>query len=84
MKKFFLFKGNKIIFVIILILMILSHIIFPVTFKYNTGENLVTKQREADEREKHLKSILDAIRAHNNKYVQFYLATERNIANRKE
>ena len=83
MKKFFLFKENKIIFVIILILMILSHIIFPVTFKYNTGENLVTKQRESDEREKHLKSILDAIRAHNNKYVQFYLATERNIANRK-
>ena len=81
MKKFFLFKENKIIFIMILVTF--SHIMFPLNFKYNTGENLVTKKREADEKERHLKSVLDAIRGHNNKYVQFFLATERNIANRK-
>ena len=81
MKKFFLFKKNKMIFIMILVTF--SHIMFPLNFKYNTGENLVTKKREADEKERHLKSVLDAIRGHNNKYVQFFLATERNIANRK-
>jgi ankyrin repeat-containing domain protein len=80
-KKFFLFKGNKAVFAIILTMF--SHAVFPVTFKYNNGENLVTKKREEDEKEKQLKSVLDAIRRHNNKYVQFYLATEKNVANRK-
>ena len=43
MINFFLFKGNKIIFVIILLLF--SQMIFPITFKYNTGENLVIKKK---------------------------------------
>lgn len=81
MINFFLFKGNKIIFVIILLLF--SQMIFPITFKYNTGENLVIKKKEEDAREKQIKLLFEAIRKHNNKYVQFYLATEKNVANRK-
>ncbi len=81
MNKFFLFKNFKII--AIMFFVFFYQILFPVTFKYNNGENLVTKKREADEKEKQLKSVLDAIRRHNNKYVQFYLATEKNVANRK-
>ena len=81
MINFFLFKGNKIIFVIILLLF--SQMIFPITFKYNTGENLVIKKREEDAKEKQIKLLFEAIRKHNNKYVQFYLATEKNIATRK-
>ena len=81
MINFFLFKGNKIIFVIILLLF--SQMIFPITFKYNTGENLVIKKKEEDAREKQIKLLFEAIRKHNNKYVQFYLATEKNIATRK-
>ena len=57
--------------------------IFPITFKYNTGENLVIKKREEDAKEKQIKLLFEAIRKHNNKYVQFYLATEKNIATRK-
>ena len=65
MNKFFLFKNFKII--VIMFFVFFYQILFPVTFKYNNGENLVTKKREADEKEKQLKSVLDAIRRHNNK-----------------
>ena len=81
MSKFFLFKRNKMILGIILLLF--SQIMFPITFKYDTGENLVTKKKEEDTKERQIKSLLDAIRKHNNKYVQFYLAIEKNIKNRK-
>lgn len=81
MSKFFLFKRNKMILGIILLLF--SQIMFPITFKYDTGENLVTKKKEEDTKERQIKSLLDAIRKHNNKYVQFYLAIEKNINNRK-
>lgn len=82
MSKFFLFKKNKTIFVMILLLF--SRTIFSITFKYDTGENLVTKKKEEDAKEKQIKAILNAIRNHNNKYVQFYLATKKNIKSRKE
>lgn len=82
MKKFFLFKGNKIFFIMISLLF--TQAIFPITFKYDTGENLVTKKKEEDAKEKRIKSVLNAIRRHNNKYVQFYLAIEKNIKNRKK
>ena len=78
-KKFFLFKGNKIFFIMISLLF--TQAIFPITFKYDTGENLVTKKKEEDAKEKRIKSVLNAIRRHNNKYVQFYLAIEKNIKN---
>ncbi len=81
MSKFFLFKRNKMILSIVLLLF--SQIMFPITFKYDTGENLVTKKKEEDTKERQIKSLLDAIRKHNNKYVQFYLAIEKNIKNRK-
>ena len=79
-KKFFLSKGNKIFFIMISLLF--TQAIFPITFKYDTGENLVTKKKEEDAKEKRIKSVLNAIRRHNNKYVQFYLAIEKNIKNR--
>ena len=66
-----------------IILLLFSQIMFPITFKYDTGENLVTKKKEEDTKERQIKSLLDAIRKHNNKYVQFYLAIEKNINNRK-
>ena len=66
-----------------IILLLFSQIMFPITFQYDTGENLVTKKKEEDTKERQIKSLLDAIRKHNNKYVQFYLAIEKNIKNRK-
>ena len=81
MSKFFLFKRNKMVFVIVLFFF--SQIMFPITFKYDTGENLVTKKKEENAKEKQIKTVLEAIRRHNNKYVQFYLATEKNIELRK-
>lgn len=57
--------------------------LYPVTFKYDTGENLVPKINKENADEKLLKSVLDAIRAHNNKFVKFYLSTRDNVENRK-
>ena len=81
MNKFFLFKKSKIIFIIFFALF--HQIIFSVTFNYNTGENLVQKIREEEANEKLLKSVLDAIRGHNNKFVRFYLSTKDNVENRQ-
>lgn len=59
-------------------------ILFPITFKYNTGENLVQKIRDEEDNEKLLKTVLDAIRGHNNKFVKFYLSTKENVENREK
>ena len=82
MNKFFLFKNFKII--VIMFFVFFYQILFPVTFKYNTGENLVQKIRDEEKQEKLIKSVLDAIRGHNNKFVRFYLATKDNINNREK
>lgn len=82
MNKFFLFKNFKII--AIMFFVFFYQILFPVTFKYNTGENLVQKIRGEEKQEKLIKSVLDAIRGHNNKFVRFYLATKDNINNREK
>ncbi|BBM52150.1 ankyrin [Leptotrichia trevisanii] len=81
MNKFFLFKKYKIIFIITF--MFFHQGLYPVTFKYDTGENLVPKINKENADEKLLKSVLDAIRAHNNKFVKFYLSTRDNVENRK-
>ena len=81
MNKFFLFKKYKIIFIITF--MFFYQGLYPVTFKYDTGENLVPKINKENADEKLLKSVLDAIRAHNNKFVKFYLSTRDNVENRK-
>ena len=57
---------------------------FSVTFKYNTGENLVQKIKDEESEEKLLKSVLNAIRGHNNKFVKFYLSTKDNVENREK
>ena len=77
MNRFF----YKIIFIIILVFFNL--ISFSAGFKYNTGENLVEKIKEENAQEKRIQLVLDSIRKHNNKIVQFYLATKNNIVNRQ-
>ena len=78
MNKFF----YKIIFIVIIAFF--NQISFSLNFKYNTGENLVDKVREENAKEKRIKLLLDSIRKHNNKFVQFYLATKDNITNREK
>ncbi len=82
MNKFFLLGKIEIIFIISF--MSFHQTLLPVTFKYNTGENLVQKAKDEDAEEKLLKSVLDAIRGHNNKFVRFYLSTKDNIEGREK
>ena len=82
MNEFFLFGKSKIFFIVAC--MFFYQELFPVTFKYNTGENLVPKIYKEEADEKLLKSVLDAIRGHNNKFVKFYLSTKDNIENREK
>ena len=69
--------------IILLIPLFFSQISFSLSFKYNTGENLVERIREKNTQEKRIKLVLDSIRKHNNKIVRFYLATKDNIINRQ-
>ena len=75
---------NKFFYRIILIIsLFFNQILFPLNFKYNTEENVVEKIKKENAQEKRIKLILDSIRKHNNKIVQFYLATKDNIINRQ-
>jgi len=62
-----------------IILLLFSQIMFPITFKYDTGENLVTKKKEEDTKERQIKSLLDAIRKHNNNCPWFQVAQVMNF-----